>query len=198
MSSYEVDGLRLPDRVAGQPVLDFCNTRAGWNSDRPREYLVAPAVLAVWAGEVGLLGPGQVARLRAEASTPAAHTALRRAITLREALYPILLGRGGEADWEMVSVAAARARAGARLRPGPDGTAHWEQRRDRTDTALLAVAGAAADLLTAGPPGPIAACPGEGCGWLFHDRRQRRRWCSMAVCGNRAKARQYRERSRSD
>ncbi|MBV7483963.1 CGNR zinc finger domain-containing protein [Bordetella sp. BOR01] len=33
----------------------------------------------------------------------------------------------------------------------------------------------------------------EGCTWLFLDtsRGGRRRWCSMATCGNRAKARRH-------
>jgi predicted RNA-binding Zn ribbon-like protein len=60
--------------------------------------------------------------------------------------------------------------------------------------ALRAVALAAEDLLTSDLVGYVAACPGVGCGWLFADRRRRRRWCSMAACGNRAKARRYAER----
>ncbi|MGE5829869.1 MAG: CGNR zinc finger domain-containing protein [Micromonosporaceae bacterium] len=40
----------------------------------------------------------------------------------------------------------------------------------------------------------MSACPGEICGWLFADPRGRRRWCSMAWCGNRAKARRYARR----
>jgi predicted RNA-binding Zn ribbon-like protein len=62
------------------------------------------------------------------------------------------------------------------------------------DLPLLAVAWAAADLLTS--TGTVAACPGTGCGWLFADPRGRRRWCSMALCGNRAKARRHAGRAR--
>src|SRR6478736_4345946 len=40
----------------------------------------------------------------------------------------------------------------------------------------------------------VHACPGNDCGWLFLDPRNRRRWCSMAVCGNRAKARAHARR----
>jgi predicted RNA-binding Zn ribbon-like protein len=57
---------------------------------------------------------------------------------------------------------------------------------------LLAVADAAATLLAEpGRASAVHACPGRGCGWLFLDPRGRRRWCSMAVCGNRAKARKH-------
>jgi predicted RNA-binding Zn ribbon-like protein len=36
--------------------------------------------------------------------------------------------------------------------------------------------------------------------WAFYDRSKNRsgHWCSMRVCGNRAKARQFRERRRAE
>ncbi|MGH8861125.1 MAG: CGNR zinc finger domain-containing protein, partial [Jatrophihabitantaceae bacterium] len=34
----------------------------------------------------------------------------------------------------------------------------------------------------------------EACGWVFLDQSHRRRWCVMAVCGNRAKAARFRRR----
>jgi predicted RNA-binding Zn ribbon-like protein len=43
----------------------------------------------------------------------------------------------------------------------------------------------------------LKVCPGEDCGWAFYDhsRNQTGRWCSMSVCGGRAKARtHYRRR----
>ena len=44
----------------------------------------------------------------------------------------------------------------------------------------------------------IKICPGHGCRWAFYDasKNQKRTWCSMAVCGNRAKVRSYQERKR--
>ena len=41
------------------------------------------------------------------------------------------------------------------------------------------------------------ACPhGDGCEWAFYDYSKNRSstWCAMQPCGNRAKARAYRER----
>jgi predicted RNA-binding Zn ribbon-like protein len=42
----------------------------------------------------------------------------------------------------------------------------------------------------------IKACEGQGCTLMFadHTRRRARRWCSMAVCGNRAKQAAHRQR----
>ena len=46
----------------------------------------------------------------------------------------------------------------------------------------------------------MKACPAEHCGWAFYDhsRNRSRTWCDMAICGNRAKARSYRSRTRGD
>jgi hypothetical protein len=49
-------------------------------------------------------------------------------------------------------------------------------------------------LLEHNPRSAIRACADERCGWLFLDPSGRRRWCEMAVCGNRAKARRYAQR----
>jgi predicted RNA-binding Zn ribbon-like protein len=61
---------------------------------------------------------------------------------------------------------------------------------------LLAVVWSAAALLTSPSARGVAACPGNGCGWIFADPRGRRRWCSMAWCGNRNKARRHAQRRR--
>jgi predicted RNA-binding Zn ribbon-like protein len=46
----------------------------------------------------------------------------------------------------------------------------------------------------------LKACPGHECGWAFYDhsRNQTSRWCSMAVCGGRAKARAHYHRRRDE
>jgi predicted RNA-binding Zn ribbon-like protein len=58
---------------------------------------------------------------------------------------------------------------------------------------LWRVALSARELLLALPPGRLRICAGDECGWLFLDSSKagRRRWCSMADCGNRAKARRH-------
>jgi predicted RNA-binding Zn ribbon-like protein len=45
----------------------------------------------------------------------------------------------------------------------------------------------------------VKACEGHGCTLVFtdHSRRRARRWCSMAICGNRAKQIAHRKRLRS-
>jgi predicted RNA-binding Zn ribbon-like protein len=44
--------------------------------------------------------------------------------------------------------------------------------------------------------GAVRECESDTCAWLFLDRTRNhsRRWCDMGDCGNRAKARRFRER----
>ena len=57
------------------------------------------------------------------------------------------------------------------------------------DMLLLPIAQAMAELVCVEEFGNVRRCEGPGCKFLFLDRSrgQARRWCSMAVCGNRAK-----------
>jgi predicted RNA-binding Zn ribbon-like protein len=43
----------------------------------------------------------------------------------------------------------------------------------------------------------LKACPWDTCRWAFYDHSKNRsgRWCSMEVCGNRAKVAAYRKRA---
>ena len=71
-----------------------------------------------------------------------------------------------------------------------------EHRWRSPETLLLPIAKTMADLLTSADFRQVKACEGPACTLLFLDttRGQRRRWCNMAVCGNRAKQAAYRER----
>jgi predicted RNA-binding Zn ribbon-like protein len=57
------------------------------------------------------------------------------------------------------------------------------------DWLLAAIARSAAELIAEGPSARLRACSNPACGLFFYDnsRTRRRRWCSMARCGNRHK-----------
>ncbi len=69
-------------------------------------------------------------------------------------------------------------------------------RRSRPRSGPIALA--AVSLFTEGDFSRIRECGGHACGWLFYDRSKnnRRRWCEMEVCGNRAKQRRLAARRR--
>jgi predicted RNA-binding Zn ribbon-like protein len=207
VASVVVDGLVVPISVAGHPALDFCNTRAGWGEARPKEYLHTHAHLAVWAGQNGFVDPAAVPSLRRAGDRDPARAAeiVARAVAFRDALRAVLLDPAPgatAASWAAVNREVGRAGAAATLRAGTHRPlpAAWSL-DDRPghpgiELPLLAVVWSAAQLLTSPAARGVGACPGRGCGWIFANPRGRRRWCAMAWCGNRAKARRFAERRR--
>jgi len=70
---------------------------------------------------------------------------------------------------------------------------------DGPDDALALVAGVVAEAMADGTWSRMKACPGPHCGWVFYDgsRNRSRQWCSMQLCGNRVKGREFRARRRT-
>lgn len=186
--------------MGGHPSLDFCNTLAGWGQAEPREYLATYPHLAVWAREAGLIGSAATARVRADAENDpgGATRTLERARALRAQLYSACTDRAAGAAWETVAEEFRAAAAASVLVPDASPGRRWLVPED-TGLALplLEVARRAGELLASVELDHVGRCPGEGCGWLFLDPRGRRRWCTMAVCGNRAKARRHARRTRT-
>jgi predicted RNA-binding Zn ribbon-like protein len=196
---YEVNGLQLPKQLGGDVALDFCNTLVGWGDAAPRDYLLGYEHLVVWARDVGLVSAEQAdgLRVRAGRERRAAAEELERARRLRAAFYPLALDPRPGPDWELVAAEARAAAATLRLELDGD-RARWAFAGDeRLDLPVLAVAWATASFLTSSRPAPVGRCPGRGCGWLFLNPRGSRRWCLMATCGNREKARRHTARRRT-
>jgi predicted RNA-binding Zn ribbon-like protein len=91
-------------------------------------------------------------------------------------------------------IAAEPQRPALRLAAGvPVLSVPWAGRTPRGALALIAAD--AAELLGTGLRDRLRICPGPGCRGRFLDDSPagRRRWCSMAVCGNRSKAAAHRQ-----
>jgi predicted RNA-binding Zn ribbon-like protein len=193
-----VDGLRLPAKLSGHPALDFCNTLAGWDGNEPWDYLQSYEHLAAWAGFTELLPGERITALRRQARErgSAATTVLEQARAFRGRLYDVL--RTGPSAQSFASVADNVNAAAARLRlVRCDDTIDWEiDAHSGLGAPIDAVAWSAGELLTSGDSSLVRACPGHACGWLFLDRRGRRRWCTMTTCGNREKVRRFAARQR--
>lgn len=170
-------------------VRAFVNTR---DVDEAIERLATPADLAGWLAQHDLLGgAGGVRPTAAD---------LRRAIALREALRAHLLSHHGEplADGAAATLdaAARRARLGIRF-TGPDETA-LQPEAGGVDGALGRLLAIVAAAIDDGTWQRLKACPADTCQWAFYDASRNRSavWCDMRVCGNRAKVRGFRERTR--
>lgn len=209
-----VQGVVLPKPVGGDAVLDFCNTRAGWVGRGPArtDWLASYEALLVWAGYRGLLSDETAARLAARAAAEPAEAARRydEALGFRTDLYDVLTDAAASGAFEAAGAVVERAHARRRLVAVPaasDGGdaaqvlagsgvgVGWELPED-LGLPLNRIAVLAGELLTDDVRrGSIRLCPGDSCGWLFLDTRGRRRWCSMATCGNRAKVRAHAART---
>jgi predicted RNA-binding Zn ribbon-like protein len=68
------------------------------------------------------------------------------------------------------------------------------------ETLLIPIAESLADLVCEEDFAHVKACEGQGCTLLFadHTRGHARRWCSMSICGNRAKQAAHRRRVKAD
>jgi predicted RNA-binding Zn ribbon-like protein len=200
----------LPElRLLGERLcLDFTNTVDPRHGEHPRDFLAAYPDLVGWAARVGALTAREAGSLLAEAERHPrrASTAFEVARTLREQLYRVFSAIATSSipnprDVEALECAHAAAAAHARI-VASDRSYRWGWDDDlrALDRPLWPVVRDAADLLTTGRLDRIRECPGpDGCGWLFYDtsRNGRRRWCSMEVCGNRAKGRRHYRRHRA-
>lgn len=192
------------ERVGGRLCLDFVNTRASHFDPEAREYVADYPGLVGWlrACEDGL-DARESARLVAEARAHPRRAAavFARAIELRTLLYRVLgaAARGespARADLDAFNREAAIALGERRL--APDHGWHWIWRDDGAlELPLWKVLASAVDLLLDAEPDRLKQCPApDGCGWLFYDasKNRTRRWCSMRMCGNGAKARRFRRK----
>ena len=82
--------------------------------------------------------------------------------------------------------------------PGEITSLEWRtMRRWRSpESLLLPIGEALAKFVCEEEFSNVKACEGDACTLIFVDRTRghRRRWCSTAVCGNRAKVAAYRKR----
>jgi predicted RNA-binding Zn ribbon-like protein len=179
--------------LAGRPCLDLTATvDERWG--RPVERLRTPQDLADWLVAAGL----------ADQPPAASWQDLAHARTLREAIYQTIKRRTGRHPPGPGHLAIINNWAGL---PPPRTWLETEDgqlraRQDATTVAALvaSLARDAVDLLGGPLAHRIAECSADHCALLFLDtsRAGRRRWCSMAACGARAKMAAYRARRPSN
>jgi len=82
----------------------------------------------------------------------------------------------------------------------PEAVRGWLGEHDRPATVQEALAVLAWDELRAESPGRLRACANPECRLFLidHSKPNSARWCSMATCGNRMKARRHYRRSHDE
>lgn len=156
--------------------------------DEGRDDLREPAGLVAWLAEHGLAPARVSASEQQAADARAVREALRE---LLRANNGIEVDRGGASA--LLDEAARRAGLAVRF---DDGSIRLVPRDRGAAGAVALVLAAAAEAMADGSWQKLKACRADDCRWAFvdHARNRSRQWCSMSVCGNRAKARTFRAR----
>ncbi|MEU5435193.1 CGNR zinc finger domain-containing protein [Streptomyces sp. NPDC020719] len=116
---------------------------------------------------------------------------------LRESLRAVCLVHGGHPPVPATPLDRLLAAAPLVVTVDPDGSAALRPVDPGSLVARVAAAIAAAAADGTWPR--LKACEAADCHWAYYDRSPagRSRWCSMAVCGSRAKMRAYRAARRT-
>lgn len=208
-----------PFFIADSPALDFLNTIAV-PVDEEVEWLTSGEDLLAWLKQAGLVPddvldhfrknavPGELDGIAAQARAlrdwfklfvykhmgrPLKPTSLRELGPLNQLLardeeFGQIAARERPYDRQHDHAGKNREASGLALRI----RRHWRS----PESLLFPIARSLADLVCTADFARVKACEGAPCTLLFVDRTRghARRWCSMAVCGNRAKQAAHRNR----
>lgn len=126
------------------------------------------------------------------------HADLRRAHELRDDLCSLALANNGQAidPAAVARLNGVAAVAPLALRFEADGESTLRPAAGGIDAAVARLLGIVYTSMAQGTWERLKACREDHCHWAFYDHSKNRSgaWCSMAVCGNRAKTRTYRRR----
>ncbi|GAA0951650.1 CGNR zinc finger domain-containing protein [Actinocorallia libanotica] len=176
-----------PRPLTGEPIsLELLNTR--WPQDgEPQDLLSSLDGLAIW------LASPTVASELGEHPVHADEPTLAALLRARDALAELLADPANTAAAD-----AVLARGRLRLTASPQGPA---ERLELDDPAYYPAWTAVRDYLrlVGDRPDRLRKCAHDACVLHFFDTSKNgtRRWCSMAACGNRAKASRHYARART-
>jgi predicted RNA-binding Zn ribbon-like protein len=202
-----------PFFIADNPGLDFLNSIAV-PVDTEVEWLASGEDFLAWIKQAGLVPDDVLNGFRKSAVPGELDAIAAQARALRDWFKPFVYKHKGrpleprslrqleplnqllarEAEFGQI-VVQDRRRAGE---TGVSSLAWRPQRRWHSpESLLLPLARSLADLVCTEDFTYVKACEGPPCTLLFVDRTRGhvRRWCSMAICGNRAKQSAHRQRA---
>lgn len=193
--------------IADTLGLDFLNSIAT-PVDVPVDWINDGEGLVDWLAQAKLVPAEELETLRARARPGELDAVADQARALREWFRTFVrkhagrpLGADALGELDPLNDLLARDEAFGRIEARHDGdnhglalrtTRHWRS----PESLLLPVGEAMAKFVCEEDFSNVKACEGHSCTMMFadHTRRRARRWCIMAVCGNRAKQAAHRER----
>lgn len=151
--------------------------------------LESPQALASWLGEHELLPKG----------VRVGEREMQQAVELREALRRLLQVNNGAALERDAIEALNEVISDATLSVSFDldeGKPALAVRGSGPGAVVAPIVAIVYEAMVNGTWERLKVCPADDCQWAFYDESKNRSgtWCDMAVCGNRAKVRAYRER----
>lgn len=209
--------LPAPYFIADDRALDFLNTLARpWGDEI--DWLNSGPNLLDWLEQADIVPTEELKRFREKVDLVECNTLAAQARDLREWFRSFVITHAGQP----LSSSAFAELAGLNHLLAKDNSYHqievrnlynqdqevdkketpllWKQQRrwDSPSTLLLPLAHAIASFICRNEFESVKRCKGPKCILWFLDVSQNhtRHWCSMAICGNRAKAAAYRERKK--
>jgi predicted RNA-binding Zn ribbon-like protein len=188
----DIIDLEMADRQTATGVVGlvqaFVNTVD--MQDGPEE-LSDPNTLGAWLVAHELMESGQTVT---EAD-------LKHAIAVREAIRGVIGANSGGRVYPLDVATLNEAAAASRLRArfGAGGKARLEPEAGGVAGAMGRMVAALFAAMANEDWSRLKLCGSERCRWAFYDRSRNHssRWCTMASCGNRQKARRFRQRAKA-
>lgn len=181
-----------PYVLADDPVLDMLNTLANIDGV-PWDFWQADADVAAWLTRVEWVEQDSIPGFEPGALLSAARE-------LREVIRDLVAARKAQQPGNPAALNAFLRKAVSHPQlvwPATEAPRLERQRKQQTAEQFLApIAEAAATLVVEGDFNLIRRCEHPECILWFYDRTKahKRRWCSMALCGNRHKVAEFRKR----
>jgi predicted RNA-binding Zn ribbon-like protein len=155
------------------------------------EELTDPDALYAWLVARGLMASWQ----------PATGADLKHALAVREAIRGVIGTHGGASVYPLDIATLNEAVAASRLRArfGADGRARLEPDARGIEGALGRIVAAVFASVGEEEWTRLKLCGSQSCRRVFYDhsRNHSSRWCAMASCGNRQKAKRFRQRAKT-
>lgn len=198
--------------IADARGLDFLNSIAT-PADTPVDWIADGRGFIDWLGQAGLVPSGDLDEIAARAAPGELDRIAGEARDLRQWFGAFVrdhaggpLGPDAAASLDPLNRLLERDQAYLQIAAHADEHGHRRlaletRRRWRSPESLLIPIGEAIARVVAEEDFThIKACEGHRCTLMFVDRARARarRWCSMGICGNRAKVAAHRRRKRED